>query len=754
MVVVLASGVVIYGVSADAIEESTRERLSSTTKLQADSLTEWHNRMADQASFLAASQQLGDDELGEVDRYLAERKRALPDYVADVYVAHTNSSRVLASASEHGVGLRLSNAGVPWAEGGIDAPAGDPYRTAPYDDRNVGGPAMAYVVQVQDKPTRAVVLVIDLAKRSEALARGVGAGTPVVVNDAGTVVLSTDTERIGTQYAGGEGVDAQAVRSGLQGDVGYRQATDGDEGIAVGYAGVEGTNWVALTEAPESEAFALRDLVLAAVVGMVAVAVIALGLVGLFVGRGTASALTDLAATARKLESGNLDADCESAREDELGDLYRAFDGMRASLKAQIQEAEQAREQAERAREESEALNRHLETKAEEYREVMQDCADGDLTRRMDPESRSDAMTAIAEAFNEMLDEIESITHDLKAFADSVAVASEQVTGSAEEIESASEQVTESVQEISDGAARQRDRLREVATEIEDLSTTVEEVAAAADQVAELAEETAETGDDARQDAERAIDEMETVQQEADGTVDAMDRLRAQMAEIGEITEFISEIAEQTNILALNASIEAARAGDAGEGFAVVADEVKDLAEETRQAAEEIEGLVGELRERTDATAREVDETASAVARSADIVGDAVESLEEIAGYADETNTGVQEISEATADQAASTNRVVGTVDEVAAIAEGTAEEVSTAAGAAEEQTAALSEMTDSANGLAVEADQLRETLAQFETGSRPADGAATEGRTSEESGAGESAVAPTPRDDRREGAD
>ncbi len=239
---------------------------------------------------------------------------------------------------------------------------------------------------------------------------------------------------------------------------------------------------------------------------------------------------------------------------------------MRESLKMQIHQAESARTEAEQARTESEAMNEHLETKADEYSEVMQVCAEGDLTARMDPESESEAMASIATEFNEMITELEATTATVKSFATEVATASEQVTASSEEVRSASEQVTESVQEISEGADRQNENLQSVTHEMNGLSTTTEEIAASRTRSPTSRREQLRPANAAGR-RPRKLEGMTEIETESEAAVEEIARLEREMEQIDELLEFISEVAEQTNMLALNANIEASRSADSSEGF-------------------------------------------------------------------------------------------------------------------------------------------------------------------------------------------
>jgi methyl-accepting chemotaxis protein len=125
----------------------------------------------------------------------------------------------------------------------------------------------------------------------------------------------------------------------------------------------------------------------------------------------------------------------------------------RESLREQVTETETARRDAVDLRERTRTFNDHLEEKTEGFHEVMQACSNGDLSRRMDPESESEAMTDVAESFNRMVSEFDKTVARLRAFATEVSRASENVTASAEEVKGASESVSRSIQELTSSRA-------------------------------------------------------------------------------------------------------------------------------------------------------------------------------------------------------------------------------------------------------------------------------------------------------------
>jgi len=479
--------------------------------------------------------------------------------------------------------------------------------------------------------------------------------------------------------------------------------------------------YVLVLHTPKQEAYGFAQSVNRYGTMLTAGGVFLIVLVGGIIGRNTSRSIKRLRQKAERMKEGDLDVKLESQRVDSIGRLYDGFDSMRTSLKIQIRHAKDAKQEAEAERERIERMNEHLRTKADEHRDVMRQCAAGDLTARMDPESDNDAMREIAEEFNEMVETLERTTAQVTAFADQVAAASEEVTASSEEVRNASEQVSESIQEIATGADLQEENLQTVEREMNHLSTTTEEIAATSNQVAELAEETARTGQQGRKAAKMAVQSMERMERDSEEAIAAIEDLESQMEQVDELLEFISDLAQETNMLALNANIEASRGraegedGDAG-GFGVVAQEVKELATETKEATEDVETILEELRSQTHTTASEVQETVDRISQSREAVENAAISLSEIADYAEETNTGVQEISGATRDQAESVQEVVTMINTVGSIAQQVSAESENVAAAAEEQTSSLTEVTRSASNLSHQASELSEALDQFET--------------------------------------
>ena len=711
------------------VEDRVEDDQTAFASQEAQGLQMWTEQNERTISVMAHSDAVASDDPAVIQDRLLEWEEHLADDTFAISYVDLEGETVLASTDAALRDGTLGDLEAVDESAYTEATADVPWTSSPYVTEGELGEEAAvitYVQAVPDAEDRAIVYTAELeAYDLEAS----GDVTTVVVDGDDEIILDNagyldEYETLGLEYddasivadARTEGATTQQLSAGTASVLDTYDFPS--EEYVVSAARVYGTDWVVLTHEPESQAFGFVHTVNEWGHYATAAGVVLIGLIGAVLGRNTAVSIDRLTRKAGEMEDGNLDVDLETNRIDNIGRLYDGFDSMRVALRQQIEEAEAAREEAERERERIAEINDQLERTADEYSDVMEAAADGDLTARMDADGENEAMDAIAAEFNAMLEEIERTVAELNWFATDVATASEQVTASSEEVQSASEQVTESVQEISDGAERQNQSLQSVNQEMSGLSTTTEEIAASSNEVADIASRTVDTGKEGQEAAQEAITAMERIEGEAEDAVAEMRRLESEVQQIDELIATISEIARQTNMLALNANIEASRSasGNDEEGFAVVAQEVKALSEDVANAADEAEHRLEAIRERTEQSTAEVEGTSADIDDAGDRVQEAVEALEEIADLARKTNVGVQEISAATEEQAASTQEVVAMIDDASTVSEETTSEAENVAAAAEEQTSALTQVTKAASDLSSQSTQLSDGLDRFET--------------------------------------
>ena len=312
--------------------------------------------------------------------------------------------------------------------------------------------------------------------------------------------------------------------------------------------------------------------------------------------------------------------------------------------------------QAQKQEEEAKAANDQNQAAILRLMNELQEVADGDLT--VQATVSEDITGAIADSVNYTVEELRGLVGRVTATAEQVTSASTQAQNISSDLLSASEQQS---REISDAGQV----VLTMAAEITDVSRSANESAEVARQSVAAAEQGAHA-------VENAIKGMNEIREQIQETSKRIKRLGESSQEIGEITELISDITEQTNVLALNAAIQAASAGEAGRGFSVVAEEVQRLAERSAEATKQIGALVRTIQTDTHDAVAAMEKSTQGVVEGAKLSDAAGTALSEIRSVSNRLAELIQGISLATEQQATSANGVAQNIQHILTITEQT----------------------------------------------------------------------------------
>lgn len=376
--------------------------------------------------------------------------------------------------------------------------------------------------------------------------------------------------------------------------------------------------------------------------------------ISIYLTQGIKAPLRESVAFAQALAAGDLNKPLSIDQKDELGILAKALRVMVDTLKQRIGEAQEAEHKA--------------KIRQQEALDAVQDA---NQARKMAETARKDGMLAAAG----------------------------QLEGVVNTVSSASLQLSEQVRHCEQGTRQQASRLEKTATAMEQMNAAVQEVAHSATQAAEVSNEAKSKAEDGAKLANEVVRSMETVRLHSLELRKDMAELGVKAHDIGSVMDVISDIADQTNLLALNAAIEAARAGEAGRGFAVVADEVRKLAEKTMHATSEVGSAISGIQEGATKNMRNVDDTIHIFDEVSEIALKSGHALDEIVRLVDTAFSQVRAIAAASEQQTTTSREINLSVDDINRISGDTANIMQESAAA----VTALSKQAEALNQLIVQ---------------------------------------------------
>ncbi|MFD2369045.1 methyl-accepting chemotaxis protein [Brevibacillus sp. GCM10020057] len=288
---------------------------------------------------------------------------------------------------------------------------------------------------------------------------------------------------------------------------------------------------------------------------------------------------------------------------------------------------------------------------------------------------------------------------------------SKQLSRSLQAITQNANHVTKTIQEVASGSENQVRGTEESARAMNEMSVGIQRIAESTSSIAEGAEETNQEARTGNQSIQTAINQMDSIKQSVEKTSVVVKTLGDRSTEITQILNVITGIASQTNLLALNAAIEAARAGEHGRGFAVVADEVRKLAEQSNESANQIAHLIAEIQQETVNAVGAMEEVSQNVNTGLHVVQVAGQAFQRISDAINSISVQLQENSAITEQMSASSQEVTASIIEAASIAKKSTEYSQSVASSSIEQLKALNELTQSSEGLMNMASKLTDII-------------------------------------------